>query len=402
MKALITKMDHLGRGITKVNDKICFVNKALPEDELEIKITKEKSRYLEGEIVRIIKPSSLRITSKCPYFNQCGGCQYFNLDYDKEIKTKEKVFREILSKYGNVDDHLIKKMVSINEDFYRNKVTFQVENKKLGFYKYNSKELVPVDECLLLNKEINKLIKPLQKIVKEGNISQIIVNISNDSKLKMVQIKGKVTDFKELLKLVDVLIINDKVVSDKSSITTTLLNNEFILGKETFFQVNKKISEKLYLQIIEYIKKTSPKKVLDLYCGVGSISSSISPYVEKVIGIEVSKEAIKNAKKSKELNHIDNIDFMASRVEDSLNVLTNDIDTVIVDPPRSGLLKKVVNELLNTKVPNIIYVSCNPITLARDLKLLSEKYIIKEIIPFNMFLHTYHLESITVLEREEC
>ena len=291
-------------------------------------------------------------------------------------------------------------MVSIDEDFYRNKVTFQVENKKLGFYKYNSKELVPVNKCLLLNKEINKLIKPLREIVKEGNISQIIINVSNDSKLKMVQIRGEVTDYTEMLKLVDVLIINDKVISDKSSITTTLLNNEFILGKETFFQVNKKISERLYLQVIDYIKKLSSKRVLDLYCGVGSISSSISPYAEKVIGIEVSKEAIKNAKKSKELNHIDNIDFIAARVEDSLNVLTSDVDTVIVDPPRSGLLKKVVNELLNSKVQNIIYVSCNPITLARDLKLLGGKYIIKEVIPFNMFLHTYHLESITVLERK--
>ncbi|MBQ3468863.1 MAG: class I SAM-dependent RNA methyltransferase [Bacilli bacterium] len=400
MKVLITKMDHLGRGITKVNDKVCFVNKALPEDELEIKITKEKSRYLEGEIVKVIKPSPLRITSKCPYFNDCGGCQYFNLSYDNELKIKENIFREILAKYGNVDDSLIKKMVSIDEDFYRNKVTFQVENKKLGFYKYNSKELVPVNKCLLLNKEINKLIKPLREIVKEGNISQIIINVSNDSKLKMVQIRGEVTDYTEMLKLVDVLIINDKVISDKSSITTTLLNNEFILGKETFFQVNKKISERLYLQVIDYIKKLSSKRVLDLYCGVGSISSSISPYAEKVIGIEVSKEAIKNAKKSKELNHIDNIDFIAARVEDSLNVLTSDVDTVIVDPPRSGLLKKVVNELLNSKVQNIIYVSCNPITLARDLKLLGGKYIIKEVIPFNMFLHTYHLESITVLERK--
>ncbi|MBQ3436066.1 MAG: class I SAM-dependent RNA methyltransferase [Bacilli bacterium] len=400
MKVLITKMDHLGRGITKVNDKICFVNKALPEDELEIKIIKEKSKYLEGEIIKVIKPSPLRITSKCPYFNDCGGCQYLNLTYDSELKIKENIFREILAKYGSVDDNIIKKMVSINEDFYRNKVTFQVENKKLGFYKYNSKELVSVDECLLLNKEINKLIKPLQELVKKENISQIIINVSNDLKLKMVQIKGEVTDYTEILKLVDVLIINDKVISDKSSITTTLLNNEFILGKETFFQVNKKISERLYLQVVDYIKKLSSKRVLDLYCGVGSISSSIAPYVEKVIGIEVSKEAIKNAKKSKELNHIDNIDFIAARVEDSLNVLSNDIDTVIVDPPRSGLLKKVVNELLDKEVPNIIYVSCNPITLARDLKLLSEKYIIKEVIPFNMFLHTYHCESIVVLERK--
>ena len=400
MKVLITKMDHLGRGITKVNDKICFVNKALPEDELEIKIIKEKSKYLEGEIIKVIKPSPLRITSKCPYFNDCGGCQYLNLTYDSELKIKENIFREILAKYGSVDDNIIKKMVSINEDFYRNKVTFQVENKKLGFYKYNSKELVSVDECLLLNKEINKLIKPLQELVKKENISQIIINVSNDLKLKMVQIKGEVTDYTEILKLVDVLIINDKVISDKSSITSTLLNNEFILGKETFFQVNKKISERLYLQVVDYIKKLSSKRVLDLYCGVGSISSSIAPYVEKVIGIEVSKEAIKNAKKSKELNHIDNIDFIAARVEDSLNVLSNDIDTVIVDPPRSGLLKKVVNELLDKEVPNIIYVSCNPITLARDLKLLSEKYIIKEVIPFNMFLHTYHCESIVVLERK--
>ena len=399
MVVKIEKLDNLGRGICYIDNKICFIEKALPEDELEIKITKEKSKYLEGEIVKIINASPIRKESTCPYFNTCGGCQYLNIDYKDEIKVKNNSFKEIIQKYAGINSNIIKDINSIDKNNYRNKVTFHVKDRILGFYKYNSNELIEIDCCLLLDEEINKVIPVLKEYVKSEQVEIIIIKCSNDSKEKMIELFGNINNTKSLEKYFDVIVVNNNEITSENYINTKILDINYSLKKDAFFQVNKYLTNKLYMNVIDYLKKVKAKNVLDLYCGVGAISLAISKYVDKVIGIEINEAAIKSAKITAKNNNISNVEFICNSVEKEKEIFNN-IDTVIVDPPRSGLNKTLINSILKNNIKNLIYISCNPITLARDLKLLEEEYKATEIVPYNMFLHTYHLESITVLERK--
>jgi len=173
------------------------------------------------------------------------------------------------------------------------------------------------------------------------------------------------------------------------------------LHSNSFFQVNDSVVELLYEEVLNIIKTIQSKRVIDLYCGVGTIGLYLSPYLEKVIGVEIIKDAIVDANKNKELNNIKNISFINAKVEDILTTLPKDFDTIIIDPPRSGLDKKTRAYLKDSKVPNIIYISCDAITLARDLNEIKENYSLKSIKLFNMFPRTYHVESIVLLSRKK-
>ena len=197
---------------------------------------------------------------------------------------------------------------------------------------------------------------------------------------------------------IDVIYINNQLVSKKEYIKEKLFDKYFYVSNHSFFQVNTYMTEKLYELVINKIKNEHYKNALDLYCGTGTIGILISDYVDKVTGIEEVKDAVEDANRNKELNNVDNINFICGKVEDNIDSF-KDIDLVIVDPPRSGLDNKTREQLLKINPIRIIYVSCDPATLMRDLNDLSKNYNIKEITPVDMFPRTYHCESITVLER---
>ena len=397
---LVEKFDHFGRGIIKDNGKTIFVRNAVAGDIVDIDLTKNKKTISEAIIKKIVKPSPLRVKSPCSYSDLCGGCSLLNISYIESLKYKENRLKEIISKFAKINIK-INPIIESNEFNYRNKITLHIKDKKIGLYKYNSNELIEIDNCMLVDEKINNIIKRIKPFIKEkpNNLEEVMIRVFNNKDL--IHFKGKVE--KKLLKnyfkdSYSLWLNNELLIGDKNLIVD-FLDYKFVLSKEAFFQVNIDIASKIFNYIRNYIKDKKYKKALDLYCGVGVIGIVISPFVEKVIGIEIVENAVKNANVNKELNKINNISFITGKVENHINKF-KDIDLVVVDPPRSGLDKNTINNIISIKPKEIIYVSCDAITLARDLNLLKEFYNIKEITPFDMFPNTYHVECISVLERK--
>jgi len=400
MKVLIDRLDHYGRGITSINNKICFVENALPGEEVEIEIVNEKKNYLEAKVINYIKKSTNRVDNICPYSNVCGGCNLNHMSYEDENKFKEEKVKDLVSKFSKLDKSLVKEICYDKEFNYRNKVVFHIKNKKLGLYKNKSNDIVEIDNCLLLDDKINSFIPKLNELVLVNDIEEITIKVSNDSNNSMIVIRGVVNNLLNIKDLFDVVVVNKEVISKDDRILTNIGDYKFLLSSEAFFQVNKYVTEKLYDEVLDNIKKYKSHNVLDLYCGTGTIGIYVSKYVDKVFGIEINKMAVEDANKNKELNNINNIEFKSGKVEHIIEEVKEKFDTIIVDPPRSGLDTNTINNIFRINPDTVIYVSCDPTTLSRDLNTLKENYNIKYIKPFNMFPRTYHCESIAVLERK--
>ena len=390
MKGIIERLDTFGRGITYCNNKITFVEGAYPEEEVEYEITNEKSKYNEAILKNIIKKSPNRISSKCKYSSICGGCIFQELDYKEENKEKEYKIKELVKRNLKLEDNLVKDIISSNEDSYRNKILLH----KNGLYSTKSHNVVEIEKCILCNHKINQIINQL----KQEEIEECLIRTSNDEKEVLVDCKGEIKN-KELISLCDVLIINGEYKTKKHTINTKIGDISYHLSSESFFQINKDLTKNLYDKVKEEVDKIKPNSILDLYCGTGSIGIYVANNQNKIVGIDYNKSNIEDAKENAKINHINNIEFICEKVENKIDEF-NIFDLVIVDPPRKGLDEKTRDYLKKMNPNNIIYVSCDPVTLVRDLKDLIEKYTIKEIQPFNMFPRTYHCESITVLERK--
>lgn len=400
MLTRIKELDDYGRGIAFVNDKITFITNSLENELVEYKILTEKKKYNEAITLKILEKSKDRIDPPCKYYSICGGCHLEHLNEKKENSFKTQRVKNILKKFASIEISNLE-IIYKSPYNYRNKVTLTVKNNKIGLLKEKSNELVEVDKCLLLNDKLNEVIKVLKQLVKkEPNITKIMLRVGNKTNEVMLSITGKVNDYKKFLPLANSLIINNKPIT-KNYITSYISNQKYYLHSNSFFQVNDSVVELLYEEVLNIIKTIQSKRVIDLYCGVGTIGLYLSPYLEKVIGVEVIKDAIVDANKNKELNNIKNISFINAKVEDILTILPKDFDTIIIDPPRSGLDKKTRAYLKDSKVPNIIYISCDAITLARDLNEIKENYSLKSIKLFNMFPRTYHVESIVLLSRKK-
>ncbi len=354
----IVKLDHQGRGIAYL-DKPVFVDNVLVDEIVDIKIISEHKKYALGKVIKYIERSSKRVKPLCKYYGICGGCHLMHMSYDDQLIYKKNKIKEIINKFYK-NDIKINNIISGNNLHYRNKATFKVD-KAIGFYKIRSNEVVDIDKCIICDDRINDF---------------------------LASIKNKKIPLKEI-------VVRSKTNGIDGNIIK-LNNYSFYVSDDSFFQVNNEMTIRLYDKVLEYLDLNKNDKVLDLYCGVGSIGIYISENCKYVYGVEINESAINNANKNKELNHISNISFkcLASKYIDILNYDTN---KVVVDPPRSGLDLMTVNHLINHDFDKIVYVSCNPVTLARDLKLLSVKYDTIEITPVDMFPNTYHVECVCVL-----
>ena len=398
MRVKIEKLDHFGRGICYIDGKICFVEDTLPGEDVKIKITLEKKKYMLGTVKDFYSVSPDRVDDVCPYKDKCGGCDLSHLSYKKENEYKCLKVKEILKKYADVDEVLVED-VSFGEEYnYRNKITLHGDHNIIGYYKKNSNDIVPINKCLLVDRKINHIINVINMMSSDNEYKDIIIRVSNDSEEVLISITGKVKGYEVLEDLCDSLIINDEVVKGERTIMSFIGEKKFIISDKGFFQVNKTLTERLYNEVLNIVKEVKPKKVLDLYCGCGTIGIYISDYVDEVIGVEVFKESIENAKKNKKLNNCNNIRFICNKVENVIDNIKDNTDLVIVDPPRGGLDNTSIDVLLSMNVNNLVYVSCDPVTLARDIKLLKEKYDVVSIKPFNMFSKTYHVECVCLLK----
>jgi len=392
----ITDLNHTGEGIGRIDGKIIFVPKTIPGDIIEVKDIEDFKTFYRGNIDKIVTNSSDRIDIECPYYFECGGCQLMGMSYLKQLKYKKDKVKNILKKYAGIDKNL--DIILSNKVYgYRNKITLQVENGKIGYYKCNSNELVEIKMCLLVSDNINNLIKVIRDNINLSGVSQIMIREYNDD--LMIQFIGKIDKdsiIDNLSDLVKVIYINEVLVYGDKSLEVRLGEYKYKVSPYSFFQVNYHQAEILYDKVKEYLGDSN-NRVLDLYCGTGSIGIYVSSCCKEILGIEINDSSVRDANSNIELNNIKNMKVIKGSVGRVLKSGV-DYDGVIVDPPRSGLDKKTKDTLLEIKSDKLIYVSCDPITLARDLKVLSSLYEIEDIVLVDMFPNTYHVESVVLLK----
>ena len=365
MSYIITGYDHYGRGITKDNNKIIFVENALIDEEVEIKITNEKKNYSEAIVTNYLKKSNNRSNNICKYYDKCGGCNIMHMNYDEQLKFKQSKIENIVNKYLHEEITINDIVKSDNQFYYRNKVTFHEKNNKIGFYDKKSNNIIEIDSCMLLDNTLNNEINSTDK-------NHLIIRTNGNKILKDS---------------------NDKLLCQ-------IGNTKYNLSLESFFQINNNVTKKMYDKIKEYANPTLNDIVYDLYCGVGTIGIYLADTCNKVYGIEINEKAILDAKETMKLNNLNNLVFYAGSVDKTISKIKDKPSIIVVDPPRAGLDNKTIQTILNLEPKKVVYTSCDPMTLVRDLKILSEKYIIKEITPFDMFPNTYHVENVCLLERK--
>ena len=387
----IEKYDDLGQGICKIDNKVCFIKKAIPCEEVDVKITKVKKHYNEGIITNIIKSSQERVNPICPYYNKCGGCDFLHVTEEEEKKFK---IDRCLRYFGKTN-----KFYDTNDN-YREKVIIHIYNNQLGYYEEESNTIVSIDYCYLVDNTINNIITILKENLSKNDKGEILIRCNNKKEV-LVAIKGKFSNIDKLKNtaIISNLIYNDKILKGNDYLYEEIEAYKFKVHYNSFFQVNKKGLESISKIFKEFFNKKKIGNVLDLYSGTGVLGILVSSLVKKVISVEMNKNATSDAKENIKLNNIANIEIIEGKVEDYINTFQNvHIDLVIVDPARRGLDKKTISYLNQIRTKYIIYISCNIHSLKRDLELLKENYIIDEVNIVDMFKRTTHVESIALLK----
>lgn len=388
MKLEIIKFDHFGRGIAKDNDKIVFVQNALPREIVDVIITNSKKNYSEAKINKIIKESKDRIPSICPFYEKCGGCQFLHTNYEVEKQFKINKACEVL---GRCDHFYATEKLN-----YRNKCTLHYIGNDVGYYQEGTNKVIRINHCYLVHDLINRVIKDISSISFKQS-GEIIIKANNQKLL--LNINGNITeDNLQKLNYVDTIIYNNKLIKGDGYLIEKINGKDFIITSKAFFQVNLEGLQHILEIINRFIQKVQIQKVLDLYSGTGLWGILISDKVDNVIAVEVNKEACQNALENIKRNNIHNIKVINGKVEDYIDNFSN-IDLVIVDPPRCGLDNKTREYLKRISSKYIIYISCDIQTLKRDLQNLMEKYDLLEVNLVDMFKRTYHCEVVTILER---
>ena len=393
MRISVLRMDHLGRGIGYNEGKVIFIPKAIPGDVVDIEITNSYKKYDIGKIKEVIAPSNDRVEAKCPYYNECGGCHISNLEYFNQVNFKKDKVIDIFKRY--LDKEIEPRVISSEKDFeYRNKITYQVKNGKIGLVDINN-NFIGIDKCLLVSDRVNKLLSVLKK-EDLSKVTKIVIRECDNGLILSITGDMKIDNL--VNECLEIYINGErKYFSEEGYLYID--NLKYRVSDKSFFQINTSNICHLYDEVIRYGEFTGNERVIDLYCGVGSISLYVSRYVKSVLGIEIVKEAIDDANYNKEINKIDNATFICS---DVAKIIDDKIecDTLIVDPPRAGLDKHTKNVINSSSVKKIIYVSCDPMTLVRDIREL-DKYELKRVSVVDMFPQTEHVESVCVLERSE-
>ena len=395
MQVKIEKYDDLGRGIAYLNGKVLFVPKTVPGDIVEIAVINDKKNFSECQVLKYIEYSPERINSSCLYFDSCGGCDFLNVKYENSLNYKVNKVKEIFNKNGiSINPKVV---FSSQNLFYRNKITLKVQNGKLGYFKNNSHDLVEIDKCIIASNAINSMIPYIKKFnILNGNVT--IRSNQNEEILLVIEsydnLNININEIKKNIKLVGI-VINNRLFYGVDFLNENINDLNYRISYDSFFQINPRVAQILFNTIDENIDVND--NVLDIYCGVGTLSLSAAKKAKQVVGIEIVKNAIFNAKFNAKINNIQNTEFILGDASNIKFSKYNNFNKVIVDPPRSGLTNSVISTILKINPEEIIYVSCDPQTLVRDIKILSANYVIKDSFVLDMFCYSYHVECVCLL-----
>ena len=450
IKLTISDLAFGGRGISKQDDLVFFVKDAIPNQKVIAKISKIKKKYVEAYNIETLKDSNDQVNPVCEHFDWCGGCTTQQLDYQKQLHYKQKQISDILNKIGGAKDLNINPIIGCEKTFfYRNKMEYTFSGSPWYIEEESYDDIIiglhvpkrfdkilSINKCHINHDVFNDILQISKEItVKEnmipyevrkhtGFLRFLVLRIGVHTKQVMVNLVTAGYKPKIIKPLVDVLVnkipniksIVNTINTKKSNIvsgTSKLLYGEecinekigdytFKISSNSFFQTNSYQVKTLYDYIIKTANFKKSDVIYDLYCGAGTIGIYIAQSVKQVYGIEIVEDAIKDAKINAKINKIDNIKFYCGDLKDVLDSDAMDNiekpTTIIVDPPRPGLHSNTVKNLIKLSPEKIIYVSCNPATMARDIEMLvNEKYMIKELQPIDMFPHTPHIECVTTL-----
>lgn len=441
----ITDITNEGMGVGHADGMAVFVPFTAVGDQIEALVVKVKSSYAYGKCINIIKSSENRAEPFCAAFKKCGGCQLMHMTYSSQLETKKKFIYDALTRLGGQDKNLQIDMIGATDiTGYRNKMVYPIGEDKdgktvCGFYAQRSHSIVPLKSCTLGMGDDSVIIstvleymkkykvKPYNEEKHKGSVRRIFIRRGRYSGETMVVISAnsktlpKEDELAASLKESDntitsvILNINEKrtnlvlgdsnrVLFGKPFITDTLCGNDYEISPHSFFQVNPVQTENLYNKAIEYAEISDTDTVFDIYCGIGTISLTAAKSAKKVIGVEIVEEAIKNAKQNTVANGVSNAEFYAGSAEEIVPKLVKSgekPDIVILDPPRKGSDNITLSTIISAKPKRIVYVSCNPATLARDIKILNQGgYTLEKVMGVDMFANSVHVESVALLSKK--
>ena len=432
-----------GKGVVKYGQDIVFCDGLFPNEEADIEILYQRAGVYFGKVRKIYTLSKDRIQPKCKICTSCGGCQYQQINYQKQLEFKTNRVKNAIKRIAKIDTKVNNCIGMKNPYHYRNKiqVPFAKDRKGnvvYGFYKENSHEIIPTKECMIEDKRAASILWDIKELIKKmgiptynedngrGILRYVLIRTSYHYPELMVVLVTSMLNFPGQRNFVDALIklhpeITTVVENVNSRHTNVILGNKekilygpgfikddilgltFEISPSSFFQVNPEQVEVLYKTALDLIDIKKNQVVLDAYSGVGTIGLIASKNAKKVISVEIVKDAHKNAIENAKRNNVNNIEFHCGDAGEFINSYEGDLDIVIMDPPRKGSDEKFLSTLINKKVPEIIYISCDPETLARDLEYLKKSYEITYIQPVDMFPMTAHVETIVSLcLRDKC
>ncbi len=437
----IESINHQGDGVGRYRGMAIFIPFTVPGEEVVVRIQEVKKNYASGSLVKMLAASEERVTPRCHAFESCGGSRFQHISYPLQLKLKGQIVTDALKRIGKIPNPVVHDVYGMENPWsYRNKVQFQVNTVdgkiKLGFFEEGTHSLVPTTECHLVDRQIQDIAGAVEDALNKHKITAydwetgagllrhvIIRRGLNTSKIMVVFVTSGenspalLTISKELRSTIPAIVsvmrnINSGrtrhvfgqesvLLSGQSTITETLGGLQFKISPTSFFQVNSLQTEILYEKALEYAGLTGRETVLDVYCGTGTISLFLARRAARVFGFEVSKEAVQDAAANALLNKIVNVEFIAGKAEERLPRLVAQgvrPDVVVVDPPRQGIEKRAMQAIADMEPLRIVYISCDPATMARDVNFLYHRgYELKEVQPVDMFPQTSHVECVVLM-----
>jgi len=435
-------LTHEGSGVAKIDGYPIFVPYGLPGEKAKIKVTKLNKGYGFGRLMELYEKSKDRAEPPCPIYKQCGGCQLQHLSYEGQLKAKEKMVRELMTRIGKLEEVNVLPVLGMNEPWnYRNKAQVPVGEMEgglvAGFYAKRSHEIIDMDECLIQFTENDEMIRLVKGICEKhgvkaynekqhkGTLRHIMVRTGHVTGELMIVLVTRTPDMPNRRKIIEEIVeavpnITSIIQNVNTKRTNVILGDQtitlwgadvisdyigdikFEISPRSFYQVNPAQTKVLYDKTLEYADLSGNETVIDAYCGIGTISLFLAKKAKKVYGVEIVPEAIEDARKNAALNEITNVEFEVGEAE---TVIPNwykqgiTADTLVVDPPRKGCDENLLKTIAAMKPKKVVYVSCNPATLARDLRYLEDNgYKTVEVQPVDMFPQTMHVENVAKLE----
>ena len=441
IKATCSDLSSEGKGVVKYEKEVIFCDGLFPQETADIEILYRRAGVYFGKVRKLYNLSKDRIEPKCKVCSICGGCQYQQLDYQAQLKYKTKRVKDALERIAHLKNIEVLQCLGMKNPYhYRNKIQVPFGKDKkgnvvYGFYKENSHDIIPIKKCYIENEKAASILWDIKELVKEmkipvynedngkGILRYVLIRTSYHYEDLMVVLVVTEMNFKGQRNFVDALIkkhpeittivenVNhrhtnvilgnkEKILYGNGYIKDSILDLTFNISASSFYQINPQQVEILYKTALDLIDINKKEVVLDAYSGVGTIGLIASKNAKKVYSVEINKSAHINAIENAKRNNINNIEFICSDAGEYISSFDGDLDVVIMDPPRKGSDETFLSTLINKKVKKIIYISCDPETLARDLLFLSSTYDVKYVQPVDMFSMTSHIETVCLLTKK--